>query len=57
MSFGKIFDGYCVIHAEHCTGKRLQWFERELKRVGVNDYKSDEFLSIIFKKLLRGRMC
>ncbi len=38
MSFGKLFDGYCVVHAEHCTSDRREWFEHELKRVGVNHY-------------------
>ncbi|MCK5360475.1 MAG: hypothetical protein KAJ95_07600, partial [Gammaproteobacteria bacterium] len=38
MSFGKMFDGYCVVHAEHCTSDRREWFEHELKRVGIEDY-------------------
>ena len=38
VSFGTMFDGYCVIHAEHCTSERREWFERELNRVGVNEY-------------------
>ena len=33
-----MFDGYCVIHAEHSAADRREWFEHELKRVGVNDY-------------------
>ncbi len=33
-----MFDGYCVVHAEHCTSDRREWFEQELKRVGINDY-------------------
>ena len=38
MSFGKMFDGYCVVHAEHCTSDRRVWFEQELNRIGVNNY-------------------
>ena len=36
MSFGKMFDGYCVVHAKHATNERRVWFEKELRRVGVN---------------------
>ena len=38
MAFGNLFDGYCVIHAEHATSERRPWFEQELKRVGVDRY-------------------
>lgn len=38
MSFGNMFDGYCVIHAKYATGNRRVWFEKELKRTGINDY-------------------
>lgn len=38
MSFSDTFDGYCVIHAPHVTPERREWFERELKRVGVHNY-------------------
>jgi hypothetical protein len=38
MSFGNIFDGYCVIHAPFVCAERRPWFERELARVGVKDY-------------------
>lgn len=36
MSFGTLFDGYCVIHAPFVTAERRPWFERELRRVGVD---------------------
>lgn len=38
MSFGEMFDGYCVVHAAHYMGDRREWFEHELERVGVNRY-------------------
>ncbi|MDA9981490.1 hypothetical protein N9H39_01860 [Gammaproteobacteria bacterium] len=38
MAFGNLFDGYCMIHAEHATSERRPWFEQELKRVGVDRY-------------------
>jgi hypothetical protein len=36
VSFGQLFDGYCVIHAPFATAERRPWFEAELARVGVD---------------------
>lgn len=36
MSFGRLFDAYCVVHAPFATGERRAWFETELARVGVD---------------------
>lgn len=33
-----MFDGYCIVHAQYATAERRDWFERELRRVGVNNY-------------------
>ncbi len=38
MAFGDLFDGYCLIHAEHATKERRPWFEKELHRVGIDHY-------------------
>ncbi|MFA6599598.1 MAG: glycosyltransferase family 25 protein [Candidatus Omnitrophota bacterium] len=38
MSFGHVFDGYCVIHSPHVTGNRRRHFEAELSRVDVRNY-------------------
>jgi hypothetical protein len=36
VSFGQLFDAYCVIHAPFATAERRPWFEAELSRVGVD---------------------
>ena len=38
MSFGQLFDGYCLIHASRLVPERRKWFGKELQRVGVNNY-------------------
>ena len=38
MAFGNLFDGYCMVHAEHATSERRPWFEKELHRVGIDNY-------------------
>ena len=37
-NFGTMFDGYCVGHAPFVSPDRKKWFEKELKRVGINNY-------------------
>jgi hypothetical protein len=36
VSFGDLFDGYCVVHAPFATAERRPWFEAELHRIGVD---------------------
>lgn len=38
MSFGIVFDGYCVIHAPFATAARRVSFEVEFQRVGVQNF-------------------
>lgn len=37
MSFGTVFDGYCVRHLPEDT-EREKWFRQQLKNAGVKDY-------------------
>jgi len=37
-AFRGSFDGFCVVHAPFATGDRRVWFEKELTRIGVDQY-------------------